>query len=445
MSYDSWGRNIQTMRNARGTDGLTAKALATGESWLPYGNGRSYGDSCHNNAGQLIDSRDNKRILAFDETNGALSCEAGILLGDILEFAIPRGFFLPVTPGTRFVTLGGAIANDVHGKNHHIRGTFGAHVSSLQLVRSDRGTLECSPEINKGLFAATIGGMGLTGLITRATIRLMKVGSADIGQRTLRFGHIDDYFARCGEFDTDHEYAVAWIDQLAKGSQFGRGLLLGGDHLDGGAPEKPFNSKPRLNVPFTPPVNLLNRMTLKGFNEFYFRKEKAGEQVQTVPWQSYFYPLDAIGQWNRLYGPGGLYQHQSVYPELTGYDTTTRLLECAQSHGHASFLTVLKRFGTLRSPGLFSFPRPGFTLTLDFANQGDRTLKLLDALDDIVVAAGGAINPYKDARMSAAVFNASFPTWRALEICRDPAMMSDFWRRTAMTFANQSPELQAAL
>ena len=222
------------------------------------------------------------------------------------------------------------------------------------------------------------------------------------------------------------EYAVAWIDQLAKGRRLGRGLLLGGDHLEGGEPQKALDPKPRLSVPFTPPVNLLNRLTLKGFNELFFRKEKPGERMRSVSWQSYFYPLDAIGHWNRLYGPRGLFQHQSVYPEMNGHDTTVRLMECAQAHGHASFLTVLKRFGTQRSPGLFSFPRPGFTLTLDFANQGERTRKLLDALDDIVMAAGGRVNPYKDARMSAAAFDASFPAWQALENWRDPVMMSEF-------------------
>lgn len=444
MSYDSWGRVIRAERRALDLGDLAPGTLATGGSWLPYGNGRSYGDSCHNSNGRLIDSRKSNRIVSFDPENGTLTCEAGTLLSDVLAFAIPRGFFLPVTPGTRFVTVGGAIANDVHGKNHHVRGTFGSHVLRLQLLRSDRGRVECSPDVNDGLFAATIGGMGLTGLITQATFRLMKVGSPDVRQRTLRFDSIDDYFARCDEFDAYHEYAVAWIDQLARGKNFGRGLLLGGDHLDGGTQQKDIDHKTRIAVPFTPPFNLLNRLTLKGFNELFFRKEKAGERMRSVSWQSYFYPLDAIGHWNRLYGPRGLYQHQSVYPELNGYDTTVSLMECAQAHGHASFLTVLKRFGTQRSPGLLSFPRPGFTLTLDFANQGECTRKLLDALDDIVMAAGGAVNPYKDARMGAAAFEFSFPGWRALETWRDPVMMSDFWQRTAMTLADEPEPLEAA-
>ena len=280
--------------------------------------------------------------------------------------------------------------------------------------------------------------MGLTGLIAEATIRLMKVTNADTRQRTLRFDNLDVYFDRCEAFDESHEYSVAWVDQLARGRQFGRGILMGGDHAEAGAGPADMPGEPKISVPFTPPLSLINSVSLKAFNTLYFRKEKSGETVGTVPWSGYFYPLDAIGHWNRLYGPRGLYQHQSVYPLETGRETTIRLMECAQQHGHASFLTVLKRFGTPFSPGVLSFPRPGFTLTLDFANQGKRTLRLLDALDDIVLKAGGAVNPYKDGRMRPDTFSASFGNWRDLEAQRDPAMMSDFWRRTAMQLVHQA-------
>ncbi len=436
MSYDSWGRTVRADRAARPAGGIDADTLSGDGNWLPFGNGRSYGDSCHNDRGTLIDCRDRKRILGFDETTAELRCEPGVLLGDILAFALPKGYFLPVTPGTRFVTVAGAIANDVHGKNHHRRGTFGMHVSGFKLLRSDGEMRLCTADDNPDYFAATIGGMGLTGLITEATIRLMRVESADVRQRIVRFDHLDDYFSHCQAFDEAHEYSVAWIDQLARGRHFGRGILMGGDHADasqgkGGAPRRA-----RVSVPFTPPFNVINRLSLRLFNALYFHKEKRGDHVATVPWDRYFYPLDAIGNWNRLYGPRGLFQHQSVYPEEQGRETTIRLLECAQRHGHASFLTVLKRFGAARSPGLLSFPQPGFTLTLDFANQGAGTLRLLDALDTIVLEADGAVNPYKDGRMSPQTFAASFPEWRALETMRDPAMMSDFWRRTAMVLAD---------
>ena len=231
--------------------------------------------------------------------------------------------------------------------------------------------------------------------------------------------------------DARHEYSVSWIDQLARGTSLGRGVLMAGDHAeDGGAAKPP--APPRLSVPVSPPVNLLNRVTLKAFNALYFGRAPETPKSSIVPWGSYFHPLDAVRHWNRLYGPRGLFQHQSVYPAETGRETTIRLLECAQRHGAASFLTVLKRFGDVPSPGLISFPRPGFTLTLDFANSGPATLAMLDALDEIVLLAGGAINPYKDQRMSAEMFDSSFPNWRALEAQRDPALMSDFWRRTAM-------------
>jgi FAD/FMN-containing dehydrogenase len=440
MSYDSWGRNVLVSRAARAAEGMDREAFASQQSWLPFGNGRSYGDSCHNDRGMLIDCRGLNRILAFDENTAELTCGAGVLLSDILAYAIPRGYFLPVTPGTRYVTVAGAIANDVHGKNHHVRGTFGMHVSRFTLIRSDGETVQCSANSNATLYSATIGGMGLTGLITEATIKLMRVGSANIRQRTLRFDHLEDYFAGCGAFDEAHEYAVAWIDQSARGRHFGRGILMGGDHAEANDTEVKMPRKPRLSVPFTPPINLINRFSLKAFNALYFAKEKPGDHTRTVPWSGYFYPLDAVGHWNRLYGPKGLFQHQSIYPEKTGHETTVNLLECAQEHGHASFLTVLKRFGTPASPGILSFPRPGFTLTLDFANQGPRTMRMLDALDQIVIDAGGAINPYKDGRMQPETFGASFPRWPELESNRDPAMMSDFWRRTAMVLAGSAAD-----
>lgn len=432
MSFESWGRTVHAERAAIPFSDIDAEAFSRHETWLAFGNGRSYGDSCHNDRGMLIDCRSANRILGFDEATGTLTCEPGLLLDDILAFAIPRGYFLPVTPGTRYVSVAGAIANDVHGKNHHRRGTFGMHIEQFKLLRSDGQSLICTPDDNGDYFAATLGGMGLTGLITEATIRLMKVGSPDIRQRSFRFDRLDDYFDHFKAFDEAHEYAVAWIDQLARGRHFGRGILMGGDHAEAAESKAKQPGAPRISVPFTPPVNLINTASLRVFNELYFRKHKAGEHTQTVSWSGYFYPLDAIGNWNRLYGPRGLYQHQSVYPEERGHDTTVRLMECAQRHGHASFLTVLKRFGPARSPGLLSFPKPGFTLTLDFSNQGPRTLKLLDALDDIVMDAGGAVNPYKDGRMGPETFAASFPNWRALETLRDPAMVSDFWRRTAM-------------
>ena len=433
-NFDSWGR-------VRRRDRAVARASDFGPGaaggFLPFGNGRSYGDSCHNDQGRLIAMRPGAAISAFDPETGVLTGDAGVLLSEILALVMPHGFFLEVTPGTAQVTLGGAIANDVHGKNHHRRGTFGRSVLCFTLRGSDGESRLCSPDANTDLFEATIGGMGLTGIIEQASIRLMKVPSANVRQTAFRFSDIDGYFDAIDAIDAAHEYSVAWIDQLARGGNLGRGVLMAGDHAEnGGAAKLP--SAPRLAVPFPPPVNMLNRLTLKAFNALYYGRAPKQRQTAIVPWSSYFHPLDAITGWNRLYGPGGLFQHQSVYPAERARETTIALIECAQKHGAASFLTVLKRFGDIPSPGLMSFPRPGFTLTLDFANSGDRTLSMLDALDEIVIKAGGALNPYKDQRMSPAMFEASFPQWRQMEAMRDPALISDFWQRTAMML-NREP------
>jgi FAD/FMN-containing dehydrogenase len=432
-TFDSWGRIDCRPRQGISPDVYeNMRGQAGPGAYLPFGNGRSYGDSCHNDGGALIDSRRRSRIESFDPGTGILSCDAGVTLREILARTIPHRFFLPVTPGTAFVTVAGAVANDVHGKNHHTRGTFGNHVVALTLLRSSGDVLTCSMRENTELFRATIGGMGLTGLILTVDLQMMKVPSAHIQQHAIRFDHLDRYFEIAAQVDDEHEYAVAWIDQLATGKRMGRGVLLAGDHADASCEFPDMPRAMKLSVPFAPPFNLLNRVTLTAFNEAYFRKEKPQETVTTVKWPGYFYPLDAIGRWNRLYGPKGLYQHQSVYPVENARAITAQLMQAARDAGHASFLTVLKRFGAIQSRGLFSFPRPGFTLTLDFANQGLPTLKLLDRLDAIVIDAGGAINPYKDARMSAQVFEKSFPAWRKLEAFRDPAIVSNFWSRTAL-------------
>lgn len=400
-------------------------------SLLPFGNGRSYGDSCLNSKGVLADMRALNRIIDFNPMDGTVTAQAGVLLSDLITHVGPHGYFLPVVPGTRFVTLGGAIANDVHGKNHHRRGAFGCHVEALTLLKSDGSTYECGPDVNRQLFRATVGGMGLTGMILSATIRLMKVGSVDVEERVTPFSSLDEYFDLAEAADTENEYAVAWIDQLAAGSRAGRGLLLTANHAEDGRPFVPA-SKARLSVPFRPPFSLLNGLSISLFNAAYHWAKSRSGDARRSSYGSYFFPLDGVRNWNRLYGPNGLLQHQSVVPEEVAQKVVPALLEATREAGHASFLTVLKRFGSIESPGVLSFPRPGYTLTLDFPNDGERTRTLLERLDRITVEAGGAVNPYKDARMGPDVFAASFPGWRKLEEMRDPAFMSDFWRRTAV-------------
>lgn len=400
-------------------------------SLLGFGNGKSYGDSCLNERGSIVDMRPVNRILAFDPVTGMFEAEAGVLLSEIIEYVAPHGWFPAVVPGTQFVTLGGAIANDVHGKNHHRRGTFGRHVENFTLLRSDGRTRRCSPTIEPRLFEATIGGMGLTGLILSATIKLMKVPSLDIEERVTRFRNLDEYFAMAARADEQNEYAVAWVDQLAGGANFGRGLLLTGNHASDGS-KVATASGGLLSVPFQPPVTVLNRPFLKLFNAAYRFGKTRNREPRRSGYQSFFFPLDGVRNWNLLYGPMGLFQHQSAVPEDAARKAIPAMLEAARKAGQGSFLTVLKRFGSLRSPGIVSFPRPGYTLTLDFPNRGRSTLDLLTELDRITVAAGGAVNPYKDARMSPQTFAASFRDWRLLEAVRDSAFQSDFWMRTAM-------------
>lgn len=397
---------------------------------LPYGNGRSYGDSCLNGGGTLLDMRGLDRFIAFDRDNGLLTCEAGVLLADVLDLVVPAGWFLPVTPGTRFVTVGGAIANDVHGKNHHRAGSFGRHVRAFELLRSDGSRWRCSPDENQALFAATIGGLGLTGAILWARFALQRIPGPQMSVETVRMRGLDAFFRLSAESDAAFDYTVAWVDCLARGAAVGRGWFMRANHAAGGS-APPARRGPRATVPFTPPFPLVNRWSLKPFNALYYRRQRRERTHRRQPYQPFFYPLDGIGHWNRLYGPRGFLQYQCVVPPARATDTVAVLLERIARSGQGSMLSVLKMFGDKPSPGLLSFPRPGATLALDFPNRGDETLRLLDGLDDAVAEAGGAVYPAKDARMAAARFQCYFPRWRCLARCIDPRFSSDFWRRVS--------------
>ncbi len=396
---------------------------------LPYGNGRSYGDVCLNEGGTVLDCRPLNRFIAFDAESGVVCCEAGVLLSEVLELVVPKGWFLPVTPGTRFVTVGGAIANDVHGKNHHHAGTFGRHVLRLELLRSDGSRFQCSRDDNPEWFGATVGGLGLTGLITSAEIQLKRARTAFIDQQVIRFANLEEFRQLSDESDGSFEYTVAWVDSFAKRTSRGRGLFIRGNHAEqpGHSPRAP--KDPRLGIPFTPPVSLLHPLSLKILSSLYYRKpvrEGKAEQVHLAP---FFYPLDGVRNWNRVYGPKGFLQYQCVVPLSGGELAMEELLERIADSGEGSFITVLKRFGSLASPGLLSFPREGYTLALDFPNRGARTLELLSRLDEVTAACGGALNPSKDARMGSALFKDGFPEWKRLGSFIDPAFSSSFWRR----------------
>lgn len=398
-------------------------------SMLPYGNGRSYGDSCLNDGGNLLHAHRLNHFISFDPSNGQLECEAGVQLAEILDLVVPQGWFVPVTPGTRFVTVGGAIANDVHGKNHHRAGNFGRHVLELELLRSDDSRRICSHTENPDWFAATVGGLGLTGLITRARIQLRRIAGPWMSTEVHRFENLDGFFRLSENSDRDYEYTVAWIDCLATGRSLGRGLFTRANHAPAHPDQQPTRPSRHLRVPFTPPLSMINRFTLRSFNALYYLRQHRQVVHAVTHYEPHFYPLDAIGDWNRIYGPRGFMQYQCVVPPNDAEDRVAQLLRVIAASGSGSFLAVLKQFGTLPSPGMLSFPRPGTTLALDFPNQDTRTLSLLNRLDDIVVEAGGAVYPAKDARMSGAHFRRYFPAWESFRPFVDPRFSSSFWRR----------------
>ena len=422
----SWGRYPRATQTIVPLHWRDAALPDVNGSLLAYGNGRSYGDVCLNDGGTLLHTRGLDRFVAFDPATGVLRCEAGILFSEILDFAVPRGWFLPVTPGTRFVTVGGAIANDVHGKNHHRAGTFGEHVRRFELLRSDGSRLECSPEKNVDLYKATIGGLGLTGVIAWAEFALQRIASPWMAQEIRRFASLGEFFALSAESEADFDYTVAWIDCAASDTALGRGVFYRANHAPSTATERVSRQR-RLAVPFTPPISLINSLSLRAFNELYFRRAREGSA--TVHYEPYFYPLDAIGEWNRIYGPHGFLQYQCVVPQDAAPDAIAELLRRIAASGSGSFLAVLKIFADRAPAGILSFARAGGTLALDFPNQGAATLSLLDRLDEIVAAAGGAVYPAKDARMSGARFRQYFPRWQEMLPHIDPKFSSGFWRR----------------
>jgi len=394
-------------------------------SLLAYGNGRSYGDVCLNSGATLLHTRGMDRFIAFDEASGVLSCEAGVLLSDILDVFVPRGWFLPVTPGTRFVTVGGAIANDVHGKNHHGAGTFGCHVRRFELLRSDGSRCLCSPGENADWFAATIGGLGLTGLITWVEMDLKRIAGVGVAVENFRFNGLDEFFSHNATAEASHDYTVAWIDCLAATP---RGIFVAGDHVAASdlalPPRKPGNLP--LTLPADWPFSLVNGVSLRAFNQAYYHRPLPAKAV--VHYEPFFYPLDAVAHWNRLYGRKGFYQYQFVLP-MAARELLGDILRCIATSGQGSFLAVLKTFGHLPSPGLLSFPMPGVTLALDFPNRGAPTLALFERLDAMVGAAGGRLYAAKDARMSGEFFQRSTPRLSEFMPYIDPKFSSGFARR----------------
>ncbi len=437
-----WGRTAPSrarLWRPRDAGELSAALVCAGRRGaIARGLGRSYGDAAQNAGGDVLSTTGLERIHAFDAERGLVTVDAGASLDRLMRITLPRGWFIPVTPGTRQVTVGGAIAADIHGKNHHRDGSFCHHVDSLVLL-TPAGEQRTITQSDDDLFAATAGGMGLTGVILRATLRLIQVETSAIRADTERAGDIDEALTRIARSDVDHRYSVAWIDCLARGARLGRAVLSCGDHaavaeLEPRARAAPLARLPataRVGVPSGLPAGLLRPAMAGVFNELWFRRAPRREHARIVPLGSFFHPLDGIRDWNRLYGPGGLIQYQFVVPAARA-DLLRLAIERLQAARCPVTLAVLKRFGPQR--GLLSFPIAGWTLALDMPARAPGLARALDELDELVAEAGGRVYLAKDGRLRPELLAAMYPRlpeWRAIRARIDPLqrLRSDLARR----------------
>lgn len=383
--------------------------ISTHSSVIARGNGRCYGDASL--ARYSVSTLKYDKVLAFDTANGIFECQSGITLDQILDIIVPQGWFLPVTPGTKFITIGGAVASDVHGKNHHVEGSFSGHIIEMDVITGNKETITCSANSHPDLFWATCGGMGLTGIITRVKFRLKKISTAYIRQKQIKANNLE-HLIRLFEEYKDYTYSMAWIDCLQKGDSFGRGILIVGEHatpeeLNEAQRKAPLQlkAKRKLSVPFNLPSFILNTLTVKAFNWLYYLKNIKPEINNVIPYEPFFYPLDAILHWNRGYGKAGFVQYQFVLP-LEKKEGLIAILRMISDAGLGSFLAVLKVFG--KQDSLISFPMEGYTLALDFPVRKG-LFEFLDKLDAIVLQYGGRLYLSKDARMKQEVFWQSYP------------------------------------
>lgn len=408
MQISGWGRypsiESEVIRPLDAAE-ISDLCLDSGNvAMIARGLGRSYGDSSL--ASKAVSTLHLNHFSAFDEVTGLLTCTSGMSLADILSVFVPKGWFLPVTPGTKYITIGGAIASDVHGKNHHIDGSFTDHVDSLKIATVTGGVLECSRNSHSELFHATCGGMGLTGVILEATFRLIPIESAYINETTIKAHNLREALALIDECQ-DARYSVAWIDCLSTGESLGRSLLMLGQHSAYGKLDT--GKTGRLSVPVDMPGFLLNQYSIQAFNALYYHRVRKNRSIRDAHYEPYFYPLDGIQQWNRLYGKKGFLQYQFVLPRAAGCEGMTVILRKIAASKRGSFLAVLKAFGE-RNRNYLSFPIEGYTLALDFKRDPE-LFGLLDELDRVVLDYGGRLYLSKDARMSEEVFKKSYPEW----------------------------------
>ena len=424
----SWGRlekhdhKIITL-----SDSHLFQQLKSHTPGLPFGKGRSYGDVCLNPSGVLWCTEKLDRFISFNEKTGVLRCQSGILLRDIQKLIVRRGWILPVTPGTQFITIGGAIANDVHGKNHHVLGSFGHHIRWLKLVRTDGSIIECGPHSLSGWFSAVVGGIGLTGVITEVEIQLQRITTQFVITETIPYTSLEEFFDLADASETEWQYTVSWIDCVFKGKAE-RGLFMRSNPIELEQALAAIHHKKLITFAM-PSIPIVNKLTLRLFNAAYFHIKKKQSNQNITHYESCFYPLDGLNQWNRMYGPRGFFQYQSVVPREVGYDAIKAMLSEITCSGEGSFLSVLKTFGSRPSMGMLSFPMSGVTLALDFPNKGKSTLKLFEKLDAIVREAKGRIYLAKDARMPQDLFEKGYPRFQEFLKYRDPGMSSALSRR----------------
>jgi decaprenylphospho-beta-D-ribofuranose 2-oxidase len=420
---------------------LQAVVTADASSLIARGAGRAYGDAALNDQNRVVDLTRLNRMLSFDAVSGLLRCEAGVTIAELIDVFLPRGFFPPVTPGTRFVTLGGSIAADVHGKNHHRDSSLAAHVTWFDLMIASGEVLRCSREENPDLFWATVGGMGLTGVILELELRLRRVESAYLDGEVIRARNIDAAMEAFERTDSQYGYSVAWIDCNGGKSALGRSILNVGnfaalDALPRNLAQNPLSTMPKLSplVPLDFPGFALNSFSIRAFNAVIWGFNR-GKPAHTIfDWESFFYPLDSIRNWNRIYGKRGFVQYQCVWPPDESRAGLVEVLEAIARSRRGSFLAVLKKFGA--QDGLLSFPMPGYTLALDFPVT-DGLLEFLDSIDAMVLKRGGRVYLAKDARMSPETFRAMYPNlakWQAAKAVADPdnRFSSSLSRRLAM-------------
>jgi decaprenylphospho-beta-D-ribofuranose 2-oxidase len=417
---------------------------------IARGLGRSYGDAALNSDQSVVLMERFNCFLAFDEKSGLLKAEGGVSLEDILKFLVPRGWFLPVTPGTKFATIGGCVAADVHGKNHHVDGAFSSFVREIELLLADGTRQRCSPKQHRDLFWATVGGMGLTGIITEVTLQLIPIRTAYMKATHLTTKNLAETLAILGDRDHEDHYSVAWVDCLAGGDArcdtrcdtLGRSVVMNGHHA---IPEElsskiePFkiSSRRRFFLPFNCPSWLLNKYTVGAFNSLYYKVQERKKETFYIDYDRFFYPLDAAGHWNRLYGKKGFVQYQFVLPTEETPQGMAAILKAIRSSGRAPFLAVLKRFGA-QNEGHLSFPREGYTLALDIAVTDAGLFPFLDSLDALVMAHQGKVYLAKDARMRPSTFKAMYPRfgeWSRIKAMADPknCFTSDLSRRLEIT------------